>query len=204
VVMSAIFEDFVKQLELNGAAVLVDDEIDRFCEYAVDSQKEIFNESVLGRHASEIAAMCAVERPYDIQLIVVPRDKVSAEDPLSREKMAPVLSLFRVDTLEEGFETCRALLNIDGTGHTAIIHTNSEQTAQKFGVAMPVSRVLVNSPGAHGVVGLTTHLTPSLTLGCGTFGRNSTTDNVTYTHMMNVKRLAFYSPERMAQMSGLI
>ncbi len=204
VVMSAVYEDFVKQLDLNGAAVLTADEIERFYAQAVDSQKEILQEVILGRHASEIAEMCAIKRPHDIQLIVVPRDRVSPEDPLSREKMAPVLSLFRVDTLEEGFQVCRALLDIDGTGHTAIIHTHSEQTAQKFGVAMPVSRILVNSPGAHGVVGLTTYLTPSLTLGCGTFGRNSTTDNVTYTHMMNVKRLAFYSPERMAHMSELI
>ena len=67
---------------------------------------------------------------------------------------------------------------------------------------MPASRILVNSPGAHGVVGMTTGLIPSLTLGCGTFGQTSTTDNVTYTHMMNIKRLAYYSPERLAQVSS--
>jgi acetaldehyde dehydrogenase / alcohol dehydrogenase len=70
---------------------------------------------------------------------------------------------------------------------------------QRFGLEMPASRILVNSPGTHGVVGISTALTPSLTLGCGSFGGNSTTDNVTYSHLMNVKRIAYFLPERLAQ-----
>ena len=88
----------------------------------------------------------------------------------------------------------RLLLELEGIGHTAIIHSKDEQRIQSFALAMPASRILANSPGSQGVVGLTTELPPSLTLGCGTFGGTSTTDNVTYTHLTNVKRLAEFVP----------
>jgi acetaldehyde dehydrogenase/alcohol dehydrogenase len=94
----------------------------------------------------------------------------------------------------EGTAVCRALLEIEGTGHTAIIHTRDAHLARRFGEAMPASRILVNSPGAHGVIGYTTGLVPSLTLGCGTFGGNSTSDNVSYRHLLNVKRVAEFVP----------
>jgi acyl-CoA reductase-like NAD-dependent aldehyde dehydrogenase len=97
---------------------------------------------------------------------------------------------------------CRQLLGVDGRGHTAIIHSQDESLIQRFGVEMPASRILVNSPGAHGVVGISTELTPSLTLGCGTFGHTSTTDNITYSNLMNIKRLAYYVPERVAQFTN--
>lgn len=199
-----VYDAFVELLEKNQAAVLRPEEIEQFKACAVDANMNIFKETIIGKQASEIADLCSIKRPYDIRLIVIPDDDVSPQNPFAREKMTPVLSLFRAPDLDAGFALCQALLQIDGTGHTAIIHTQDETIASRFGVAMPVSRILVNSPGAHGVVGLTTNLIPSLTLGCGTFGHNSTTDNVTYTHMMNVKRLAYYSPERLAQVSGTV
>jgi acyl-CoA reductase-like NAD-dependent aldehyde dehydrogenase len=85
---------------------------------------------------------------------------------------------------------CRAILAQQGSGHTAIIHSRSQALAERFSLRMPVSRILVNTPGTQGCIGLGNVLTPSLTLGCGTYGRNSITDNVTYTHLLNVKRMA--------------
>jgi acetaldehyde dehydrogenase / alcohol dehydrogenase len=81
-------------------------------------------------------------------------------------------------------------------GHTAIIHAQDPRLVERFAAEMPASRILVNSPGTQGVLGLTTGLVPSMTLGCGTFGGTSTTDNVTYTHLLNIKRIAYYRPER--------
>ena len=126
------------------------------------------------------------------RLVVVPTDDPSRENPFAGEKMAPLLSLFTVDGDEEALALCERLLTQEGTGHTAVIHTADEAMARRFGEAMPASRILVNSPGTQGVVGLTTGLEPSFTLGCGTFGGNSTSDNVTYRHLFNVKRLARY------------
>ena len=165
-------------------------------------RNNMFKDEFIGKDADKIAEATNVKRDYPIRLIVVPMKKISEDNPFSHEKMAPILSLFKVPDNDAGFEYCRQLLGIDGLGHTAIIHTEDEALARQFGLLMPASRILVNSPGAHGVVGMTTELVPSLTLGCGTFGQTSTTDNVTYTHMMNIKRLAYYSPERLAQMSS--
>jgi acetaldehyde dehydrogenase / alcohol dehydrogenase len=202
VVVASIYDEFVAVLERNGAAVLAESEIHNFACEVIDPAHNVFKEAIIGQDAHKIAAQANVERDYPIRLIVVPMDTVSENNPFSHEKMAPILSLFKVADENAGFELCRELLAIDGLGHTAIIHTQDDSRAQRFGMQMPASRILVNSPGAHGVVGMTTGLIPSLTLGCGTFGHTSTTDNVTYTHMMNVKRLAYYSPERLAQVSS--
>lgn len=202
VVVNSVYGSFVESLTQAGAAVLNEDEALHFSYHIINSQMNVFKEEFIGKDPDYIAEKAGIKRDYPIRLIIVPVRHVSSENPLCAEKMLPVLSLFQVADESEGFDLCQALLRIDGTGHTAIIHTQNEQTTQRYSIAMPVSRILVNSPGAHGVVGMTTGLVPSLTLGCGTFGHTSTTDNVTYTHMMNVKRLAYYSPTRFELVVG--
>jgi acyl-CoA reductase-like NAD-dependent aldehyde dehydrogenase len=110
--------------------------------------------------------------------------------PYGREKLAPILSLFAADGQDDGIRLCQQILGNGGRGHTAIIHTRSQQLPLSFARQMPVSRILVNGSGAHGCIGLGGTLTPSLTLGCGTDGGTSTTDNITYTHLVNIKRVA--------------
>ena len=119
---------------------------------------------------------------------------MSAGNYLAAEKLAPVTSLFTVADTDEGIDVCRRLLEIDGTGHTAIIHTRDVGLSQRFATAMPASRILVNSPATQGLMGITTGLVPSLTLGCGTWGGNSTTNNVTYKDLLNIKRVAYFTP----------
>jgi acyl-CoA reductase-like NAD-dependent aldehyde dehydrogenase len=102
-----------------------------------------------------------------------------------------VLSLFTVAREEEAMRLSRRLLKAGGAGHTAIIHTASAATVERFAQAVPAGRILVNAPGAQGCCGMTTGLDRSMTLGCGTFGGNSTTDNVTYRHLLNIKRVAY-------------
>ncbi len=104
--------------------------------------------------------------------------------------MAPILSLLTVRDEREGLDRSLDLLKLAGIGHTAVIHTRDTEMIDRFAAAMPASRILANSPASHGVIGLTTGLMPSLTLGCGTFGGNSTTDNVSYQNLLNIKRLA--------------
>jgi acyl-CoA reductase-like NAD-dependent aldehyde dehydrogenase len=202
VVLDAVYDRFVAALERHGAAVLDAAERGRFLATALDPHHATLREEVVGRSAASAAAVAGIERGYPIRLVVVTSDGVDPDDALSREKMAPILSLFRVPDIAAGLATSRALLEVDGRGHTAIIHTRDDALVQRFAAEMPVSRILVNSPGAHGVVGMTTGLVPSLTLGCGTYGRTSTTDNVTYTHTMNVKRIAYHTPERFAQFNS--
>jgi acetaldehyde dehydrogenase (acetylating) len=102
-----------------------------------------------------------------------------------------LLSLFTVDGREEGLALCKQLLAREGAGLTAIIHTQDPHLAERYGLEMPASRILVNTSGSQGCCGISTGLTPSAVLGCGTLGRGSTSDNVTYTHLRNIKRVAY-------------
>jgi acyl-CoA reductase-like NAD-dependent aldehyde dehydrogenase len=190
VVEQAAVAELSRQLERYGAAVLGPEEAEGFAAAAVDAAKDRFRPQIVGQSAALIAKVAGIRRPWPIRLVVVPRPWTGESTPWSREKMAPMLSLFTVASAEEGLAVARALLTFDGTGHTAIVHTGSDAFARRYAEALPASRVLVNSPGSHGVVGFCTALTPSFTLGCGTFGGNSTTDNVSFTHLRNLKRVA--------------
>ena len=138
-----------------------------------------------------------------VRLLVLPASSVAqdgftsetAAQALDRfstgEKLAPVLSMFTVDGEDEGLRLCQTLLAIAGAGHTAVIHSANASRIERFARAIPAGRILVNSPAAQGCCGMTTGLACSMTLGCGTFGGNSTTDNVTFRHLLNVKRVAY-------------
>lgn len=191
----------IAELEAAGAAVLDGAETARFMEAAIDPRSNAIKADLTGQTARKIAEMCGIERASEIKVLVVPDAEITASNPLSREKLAPILSLYTVDNEADGFTASQRLLEIDGQGHTAIIYTKDRKRGLRFGAAMDASRILVNSPGAHGVVGISTNLGPSLTLGCGTFGGTSTTDNVTFTHVRNVKRVALYAPERLMLLS---
>jgi acetaldehyde dehydrogenase/alcohol dehydrogenase len=152
--------------------------------------------TLIGTDAATLAELAHIERPYPIRLLVVPTELISTTNYLAGEKLAPVVSLFSVPDAEAGLTVCRALLEIDGAGHTAIIHSQDVPFIRLFAAALDVSRILVNSPGTHGVIGLTSGLTPSMTLGSGTWGGNSTTNNITYRDLLNIKRVAYYTPAR--------
>ena len=190
VVDRSVRDSFVGALRRAGAAVLNAAECDRVARVAFDDRDGRLRRSVLGQAASAIAAEAAIEVPAGTRLLVAPVPRQAVPGPYGREKLAPLLSLFTADGEDDGIRLCRQILGNGGRGHTAIIHTRSKGLQSSFARQMPVSRVLVNGPGAQGCIGLGNGLTPSLTLGCGTYGRTSTTDNVTYTNLVNIKRVA--------------
>jgi len=192
VVDRSVRDELIAQLESNGAAVLAPGEAEHFLEVAVDPATNRFRGEMIGQTAATIAAFTGIERPYEIKVIVVPAEWDGEDTPLAGEKMTPVLSLFDVTDDDAAIALSMRLLGYMGSGHTSIVHSRSADRIARFGATMPTSRILVNSPGAHGVFGVTTGLVPSLTLGCGTFGGNSTTDNIGYRHLLNVKRVAHY------------
>ena len=177
-----------------GAAVLGAEETVRFLRAVVDEPTHRFQPHIIGQDAATLAELAQIQRRSPLQLLVILTDQVAAENCLAAEKLAPVLSLFAVADADEGLRVCHAQLNIDGHGHTAIVHTRSTELIQRFAAAMPASRILANSPGAQGVIGLTSVLRVSMTLGCGTWGGTSTTDNLTYRHLLNIKQIAYYTP----------
>ena len=102
-----------------------------------------------------------------------------------------ILAYYVVENLDEGCNRCAQILRYGGMGHTASIHTQSRDAAREYGIRMPASRVIVNSPSTHGAIGFTTDLEPSMTLGCGSWGGNVTSDNISPRHLVDVKRIAF-------------
>ena len=178
----------------DGAAVLNATEKTHFMSDAI-SLSGALSRRIIGQDAEKIAKRYDIKRDYPIRLIVVPSaETISRENPLAHEKMAPVLSLFRVKNDAQGLFAAETILDIEGCGHSAVIHTQSARIAKQFGLRVKASRILINSPCVQGITGLSTGLTASLTLGCGSYGGNSTTDNITYTHLLNVKRMAYFLP----------
>ncbi len=199
IVEASVKEAFLAALEAHGAAVLTPAETERLMTQGIDPKLNAFIPIAIGQPAALIASVLGIERSYPIKLLIVPTDAIDSGSPLSREKLLPLLSLFTAADTEDGINKALELLQIDGGGHTAIIHSKDDALIHRYGMLMPASRILVNSPGAHGVVGVATDLTPSLTLGCGTFGGTSTTDNVSFRNLSNVKRLAYFTDARIAE-----
>jgi acyl-CoA reductase-like NAD-dependent aldehyde dehydrogenase len=189
VVDSRVAMALADALKKHGAAILTAAENADFFLQSVERKTGEMRRDVIGQAADVIARVIGITRPYPIRLLVIPC-AADADGFYAREKLAPVLSMFTVAGEEEGLRRCRALLQKQGAGHTAIIHSSNPSRIERFARAMPASRILVNTSGAQGCCGMTTGLERSLTLGCGTFGGNSTTDNVTYRHLLNIKRVA--------------
>jgi acetaldehyde dehydrogenase/alcohol dehydrogenase len=190
VVDATIRKPFIDALQARGAAVLAPEEVSRFTERAFDPKTGHLRREFVGQSAEHIARATGVEqRDSPIRLLVAPVTLDAIKGPYGREKLAPVLSIFTVDGEEEGLAACKKLLDNEGLGHTAIIHTRSPKLVERFGSEISASRVLVNAGGSQGCIGIGNGLMPSLTLGCGTFGGTSTTDNVSYTHLLNIKRV---------------
>ena len=149
------------------------------------------NTAVVGKSAAYVAVYAGFHVPADTRILVTPLSKVGRQEPLSHEKLTTVLGWYEVDGWEQGCETSIALIQTGGRGHTQIIHANDERVIMAFGLEKPVFRILVNTMGTLGAIGLTTGLMPSLTLGSGGVGGSITGDNITAYHLINIKRLAY-------------
>jgi acyl-CoA reductase-like NAD-dependent aldehyde dehydrogenase len=191
VVDDCVAAPFVEELEREGAAILMPAEVRRFVSNAIDPESGALRRDLVGRSAEALAAASGVARSYRPRVLVVRVDPNRLNGWQAREKLAPFLSMFTVSGEDAGLNLCRALLRVDGAGHTAIIHTTNRARIERFARAMPAGRILVNVSGTQGCCGMSTGLDCSMTLGCGTFGGNSTTDNVTYRHLLNIKRVAY-------------
>jgi acetaldehyde dehydrogenase (acetylating) len=127
----------------------------------------------------------------DTRILIAPLEGVGRDYPLSIEKLCPVLSFYIVRDWREGCERCKQILRYGGMGHTMSIHSQNDQVILEFGLKKPAFRIVVNSPTTHGSIGLTTGLDPAMTLGCGGFGGNITSDNISPRHLLNIKRVAY-------------
>lgn len=191
IVDKAIAPKFEKLMKKYGCYFAKPDEIKKLSDYCIDSEKGAVNPVIVGKPATWIAEQAGVKVPEGTKILLAKLEGVGPEYPLSREKLSPLLAYFIVDSTEEGIDRAEEMVMFHGMGHSAVIHANDEDVIQKYAATMKASRLIVNSPSSHGAIGdiYNTNM-PSLTLGCGSYGGNSVSGNVTTVNLINQKRVA--------------
>lgn len=187
VIAQAVKDEFIK----HQAYFLNDEECKKLAKVAIDAIRGSMNPAVVGQSASKIASMAGISVPKGTKILIVPQKGVGVKYPLSQEKLSPILAFYTVANSNEGVRRAIEITEFGGLGHSAVIHSNNEEVITEFCSQVQCGRLLVNSPSAFGGVGDSyNHLPPSFTLGCGSNGRNSTTDNVGIKNLLNIKRRA--------------
>ena len=185
--VEAVIEEFKKR----KAYFLSKEEIKRLEPVAFNEAQKVMRIDVIGQPAPVIARMAGIDVPADTALLIAELDDVGIRSPLSLEILAPILAFYPVKGFEEGIEMCRRINVHGGLGHTASIFSRDEDKIKYFASVMNAGRILVNTPGSQGALGgIYNNLQPSLSLGCGSGGKNITTDNISAKHLLNVQRIA--------------
>jgi acetaldehyde dehydrogenase (acetylating) len=190
VVDAPLVEEVKRAFRANGAHFLSAPEIEAVGRVLVTPQR-LPNPQLVGRTAAHIATQAGISVPEGTRVLIAELTGVGKDYPLSIEKLCPVLSFYVVADWKEGCERCKQILRYGGMGHTMSIHSRNDDVILQFGLRKPAYRVVVNTPTTHGSIGLTTGLDPSMTLGCGGYGGNITSDNISPRHLLNIKRLAY-------------
>ena len=194
IVDKEIEKEFIKLMKEAGCYFVNKEETEKLKNAMFTQSPEgryILNSKIPGQSAKQIADIAGFDIPAETKVIVVPETGVGDEHPFSKEKLSPVLAFYTVKNSDEGIKLADNLIHFGGMGHSAVIHSENKDIIRKFAEVIKAGRILVNSPSTHGGIGdiYNTNL-PSLTLGCGTFGGNSTTDNVSSVNLINLKRVA--------------
>jgi acetaldehyde dehydrogenase (acetylating) len=191
VVVDAPVAEEVKRLFIaNGAHFMSPPEIAAVGKVLVTPQR-LPNPALVGKPATFIAQEAGIAVPPTTRVLIAELAGVGRDYPLSIEKLSPVLSYYVVSDWREACERCKQILRYGGMGHTMAIHSRNDEIVLQFGLQKPAYRIVVNTPTTLGSIGLTTSLDPSMTLGCGGWGGNITSDNISPKHLLNIKRVAY-------------
>lgn len=191
IVDKEVYAEVKAEFEAHNVYFVKPNEIAKLEAVVMNEAKTAVNPKVVGHHAREIAEWAGITVPAETKMLIVELEGVGPDYPLSREKLSPVLAMVKANSTKHGFELCEGMLNLGGLGHTAVIHTEDEDLQVKFGLRMKACRILVNSPSAEGGIGdIYNEMIPSLTLGCGSYGKNSVSRNVSAVNLINVKTIA--------------
>jgi len=188
-----ISNEFEQLMSKYHCEFLNEEQAKKLEDYAIkkDGEQIGINPKIVGKSAYEISKNSGIDLPEDTKMLIVKLEGVGKEFPLSMEKLSPILSYYIVNSTEQGLQRCEEMLEFNGLGHTAVIHSENDNIINEFSNRMKAGRIIVNSPSTHGAIGdLYNTNMPSLTLGCGSYGRNSTTSNVSAVNLINKKRVA--------------
>ncbi|SDS36590.1 acetaldehyde dehydrogenase /alcohol dehydrogenase AdhE [Paenibacillaceae bacterium GAS479] len=186
-----IYNEAKRLMIQKGCYFLNDEEKEAVSKLVINKDKCAVNAVIVGQSAVRIAEMAGITVPEKTKVLVAELDGVGEKYPLSAEKLSPVLACYKVKSVQDGIERAAQVVAFGGMGHSSVIHSQDEQVIAAFSARLQTGRIIVNSPSTHGAIGdiYNTNL-PSLTLGCGSYGSNSTTNNVSAVNLINIKRVA--------------
>ena len=191
IVDKEIYDDVKTEMIANDCYFVTEEERSKLEKLVINENTCAVNSDIVGKSAQYIAKLVGITVPKNTKMLVAEIQGIGAAYPLSREKLSPVLACVKANSLEEGFTYCEEMLNLGGLGHSAVIHSVNKEVQKQFGLRMKACRLIVNAPSSQGGIGdIYNGFIPSLTLGCGSYGKNSISQNVTATHLLNIKRLA--------------
>lgn len=191
IVDQEIYDEVKTEFIKHQVYVIKPNELKKLEDAVMNPTKTAVNAAIVGKSAEDIANLAGIKVPKGTKIIIAELDGVGENYPLSREKLSPVLAMLKSTSSEDGFSLAQQMLELGGLGHSAAIHTLDDELAKKYGEQMKACRILVNSPTAQGGIGdLYNNMIPSLTLGCGSYGKNSVSKNVSTINLMNIKTIA--------------
>jgi len=182
------FESFMKE---HKCYFVNSEELKKLEKTVYDKSKGGLNTAIVGQSAQKIAKMAGFDVSSDTKILIGKQETVGHDSPLSYEKLSPVLAYYIVSSIDEGIQKSEQMVEFGGLGHSAVLHSEDSEVIEQFSHRIKAGRIIINSPATHGAIGdLYNTNIPSLTLGCGSFGRNSTTANVSAENLINKKRIA--------------
>ena len=190
IIEKVIYEKVINLMKKQKCYFVNSEEKELLQNTLINSQTKSLNPDIVGQSAYTIAKMSGFDVEKDTKILVAEIKGVGEDYPLSKEKLSPVLACIKVEDYKEGIEKCVEMTEFGGIGHTAVIHSNDDKVILEFSKKVKTGRLLVNTPSSQGAIGgIYTTNTPSLTLGCGSMGNNSTTDNISAINLINTKKV---------------
>lgn len=191
IVDKEVAKEVKAEMEANKCYFVKGAEFKKLESYVINPEKGTLNPDVVGKSPAWIANQAGFKVPEDTKILVAEIKGVGDKYPLSHEKLSPVLAFIEAANQAEAFDRCEEMLVYGGLGHSAVIHSTDKEVQKAFGIRMKACRIIVNAPSAQGGIGdIYNGFIPSLTLGCGSYGKNSVSQNVSATNLLNVKRIA--------------
>lgn len=191
IIEAPIYSEAVALMKRNGCYFASKEEVNVLEPIIINPSTGAVNPAIVGKSPAAIAELAGITIPPQTKVLCTEIGGVGPDFPLSKEKLSPVLAVLKAKTLENGFLLCEKMISLGGLGHSSVIHSEDNDVINEFSARMRTGRIIVNSPSTHGAIGdLYNTNMPSLTLGCGTYGGNSTTHNVSAVDLINYKRVA--------------
>ena len=194
IIDEVIAPEFEKIMTENNNIFLDSENTQKLSNIMINQETGVLNPKIVGKSAYEIAKLANINIPENTKIILVNQDinTIGEKFSLSLEKLSPVLSYYKTKNTQEAFKACKNILKFGGLGHTACIHSNNQEIIEQFGLNMNACRIITNSPSSHGAIGdIYNNNTPSLTLGCGSHGKNSVSTNISCENLINTKKIFF-------------